>query len=208
MLYQELATSGIDYKPGDFKAEVHFLGQIIGATNVMEHDAIFVEAYFEMGEQWMSLSSCEGIQTQTCFVDNKNFACFCHPFDLHLTTENLFGWPRMIMRVWKLGDTNKPDLLSYGVCVLPNLKGYHTFDVQTWCLKGGMTNEAMWFFLESKPLMNSKDPMTGDLSDRSGIVSKPGPIVKISCEVIPRNFTFHSLSGVSQDIEEDEDDDD
>ena len=45
------------------------------------------------------------------------------PFDIHLTTENLHGWPRMILRIWKLGDTCKEDILSYGVAILPNLKG-------------------------------------------------------------------------------------
>ena len=40
MIYQKLAESGVDYKPGDFKAEIHFLGQIVGASNIMEKDAI------------------------------------------------------------------------------------------------------------------------------------------------------------------------
>lgn len=208
MLFKELEKSGIDYKPGDFKAEVHFLGQIIGASNVMEHDPIFIEAYFKAGEKWRFLSSKKDIQTQTCYVDHNNFACFCHPFDIHLTTENLHGWPRMILRIWKLGDTCKEDILSYGVAILPNLKGYHVIEIQTWCLKGALTDEAMWFFLESKPIMNTKDPLNGDLSNRKNIISKPGPKVKISCEVIPRNFGFHSLSGINLKEEEDEDDDD
>jgi len=205
-LYQQLAESGINYKPGDFKAEIHFLGQIIGASNVMEHDAVICECHCIHGEQWRYLSRRLNIQTQACYADSNNFACFCHPFDLHFTTENPFGWPRIVARIWKLGDNNKYDLLSYGTTVLPNTKGYHEIEFQTWCLKGSLTDEALWFFLGSKPIMNTSDPLDSNLSIRSNIISKPGPKILLSCEVILRNFTFHSISGTTkEDTDSDED---
>ena len=198
MLFKKLANSGVDYKPGDFKAEVHFLGQIIGASNVMEQDKIFIEAYFIVGEQWRFLSPKLNIQTQTSVVDHNNFACFSHPFDLHLTTENLFGWPKMVVRIWKLGDTNKVDLLSYGTGVLPNTQGYSEIEFQTWCLKGSLTDETLWFYMDSKPLMNASDPLDANLLKRKNIISKPGPKVLLSCEVITRNFGFYSISVSSE----------
>jgi len=206
MLFKKLAESGVNYKPGDFKAEVHFLGQIIGASNVMEHDAIICEAHCVQGDQWRLLSKKLNIQTQACFVDENNFACFCHPFDLHYTTENPFGWPRLVVRLWKLGDNNKLDILSYGTTILPNTKGYHEYDFQTWCLKGSLTNEAMWFFLGSKPIMNTSDAVDANLMNRKNIISKPGPKVKISCEVILRNFGFHSISGAAKEDHDSDDD--
>ena len=204
MLFKKLAESGVEYKPGDFKAEVHFLGQIIGASNVMESDSIFIEAYFVVGDQWRFLSPKLNIQTQTSSVNHNNFACFCHPFDLHLTTENLFGWPKIVVRIWKLGDTNKVDLLSYGTAVLPNSQGYNEIEFQTWCLKGNLTNETLWFFMESKPLMNASDPLDANLLKRKNIISKPGPKVLLSCEVITRNFGFHSISVSSNDKKDDD----
>ena len=113
MLFRTLASSGIEYKPADFKAEAHFLGQIVGASNIIENDSVFIEAFFDLGKDWRCLSPTSTIQTQTCFVDEYNFACFAHPFDLHLTTENIFGWPRLIVRLWKLDDTNQVDLISF-----------------------------------------------------------------------------------------------
>lgn len=195
MLYKTLANSGIHYKPADFKAEVHFLGQIVGASNIIEHDAVFIEAYFEIGDQWRYLSSQATIQTQSCFVDEYNFACFAHPFDLHLTTENLYGWPRLIVRLWKLDDTNKVDLVSYGTTILPNTSGYHEIEFETWSLKGNVTQETLCFFMGSKPLMNTSDPVNSNLDKRKAIISKPGPKVHLTVEVILRNFSFHSLSG-------------
>ena len=204
MLFKKLAESGVEYKPGDFKAEVHFLGQIIGASNVMDCDSIFIEAYFVVGDQWRFLSPKINIQTQTSSVNHNHFACFCHPFDLHLTTENLFGWPKLVARIWKLGDTNKVDLLSYGTAVLPNSQGYSEIEFQTWCLKGSLTNEILWFFMDSKPLMNASDPLDANLLKRKNIISKPGPKVLLSCEVITRNFGFHSISVSSNDKNDDD----
>ena len=203
MLYKTLYNSGIEYKPADFKAEVHFLGQIVGASNIIENDSVFIEAFFDLGKNWRCLSPTSTIQTQTCFVDEYNFACFAHPFDLHLTTENIFGWPRLVVRLWKLDDTNQVDLISYGTTILPNTNGYHEIEFETWCLKGNVTQETLGFFMGSKPLMNTSDPVTSDLDNRKQIISKPGPTVHLNVEVLLRNFTFHSLSGVKTGENED-----
>lgn len=205
MIFQKLAGSGISYKPADFKTEVHFFGQIVGASNVIEHDSVFIEAYFVTGEQWRYLSPKLFIQTQTCEVDHFNNVTFCHPFDLHLTTENLSGWPRLVVRIWKLGDTNKVNILSYGTCYLPNTKGYHELEFQTFCLKFSVADEALWCQLNSKPLISMSDPMDPNLIKRNFLLSKPGPKVKVTCEVILRNFTFHALSGLEEEkVEEEE----
>ena len=205
---KKLGESGIDYKPADFKCEVHFLGQIVGASNLIEKNPVFIEAYFVTGEQWRYLSPKSTIQTQTSFIDQNNFACFCHNFDLHLTTENLHGWPRMVVRIWKLDVVNKTDLLSYGTTILPNTSGYHEITFETFCLKGNLINETLGFFMDSKPKMNTSDPVTSNLDKRKYLITKPGPKVSITVEVILRNFTFHSLSGVNVYEEDDDNDSD
>jgi len=48
-----------------------------------------------------------------------------HPIDLHYTVNELSGWPRGIFKVWRLDKTNKIDVFSYGVCILPKTSGYH-----------------------------------------------------------------------------------
>ena len=105
-----------------------------------------------------------------------------------------------------MGENNKYDLLSYGTTVLPNTKGYHEIEFQTWCLKGSLSDEAMWFFLESKPMMNTSDALDANLENRSNIISKPGPKIHLTCEVITRNFEFHSISGADKETNESDDD--
>ena len=40
---------------------------------------------------------------------------FALPFDLHYTTRNIYGWPKLITRLWKLDETNKVDLGKYNI---------------------------------------------------------------------------------------------
>ena len=53
---KNLGESGLDYKPADFKCEDHFLGKIIGASNVIEKNPVFIEGYFVTGGLWSYLS--------------------------------------------------------------------------------------------------------------------------------------------------------
>ena len=199
MIYEKIEESGIHYKKADFKVEVHFLGQIVGVSNIIETDAVFLEAYIECDDnQWKFLSFPKLIQTQTSFIDYRHFACFSHPFDIHLTTENIHGWPRMVVRIFKFGDDDKAVLLSYGTCLLPNTSGYHEIEFDTWQLGENIYNETLSFFMESKPNLSGMDPVNSDLSDRVNIVAKPGPKVHINVEVILRNFSFQVLSGVEE----------
>ena len=67
MIYQKLAQSGVNYKPGDFKAEIHFLGQIMGASNIMEKDPIICEAHCVYGSKWRILSKKLNIVLFICY---------------------------------------------------------------------------------------------------------------------------------------------
>lgn len=44
-------------------------------------------------------------------------------------------------------------------------------------------------------MMNSSDPVSSDLENRKVLITKPGPTIHISVEVILRNFSFHSIRG-------------
>lgn len=125
---------------------------------------------------------------------------------MHYTTDNIYGWPRLIARIWKLDETNKVDLsifininiVSYGVTSLPNTTGYHEISFHTWSLQGNLLQETLSFFMDSKPMMNTSDPVSANLENRKSLITKPGPVVHMYCEVITRNFTFHSISSKNE----------
>ncbi len=78
---------------------------------------------------------------------------------------------------------------------LPNICGYHEITFNTWSLQGSLSQETLSFFMDSKPMMNSSDPVSSSLDNRKFLMTKPGPIIHINVEVILRNFSFHSISG-------------
>jgi len=65
-------NSEIVYMASDLKPEVHFIGQILGASNIFEDDGIFLEAFFESGDKWICLSPNFSIQSQTCYKNVKS----------------------------------------------------------------------------------------------------------------------------------------
>ena len=67
-----------------------------------------------------------------------DFFCFDQPFDLHFQTERYCGWPRIVVKIWKLDQTNTIDLLSYSTMNLPNSPGY------TWSLHGNIREETLF----------------------------------------------------------------
>jgi hypothetical protein len=66
-ILKKVGNYGLEYKASDLKTEVHFLGQIVGASNIMEVDGIFCEVFFEAGDKWKCLSSNPTLQTQTSY---------------------------------------------------------------------------------------------------------------------------------------------
>ncbi len=62
-------SNQIDYKAADLKTEVHFLGQIIGASNLSDEDGIFCEAFFEAGDRWNCMTHNYTLQTQTSYTN-------------------------------------------------------------------------------------------------------------------------------------------
>jgi len=154
-----------------------------------------VRLFFDAGPDWQLLCPVTTIQTQTAYNDVSNFVTFAHPFDLHYTTQNIFGWPKLITRLWKLDETNKVDLVSYGCITLPNSAGYHEIEFDTWMLKGTLQQETLGFFLDTNPKMNIADPVSSNLEYRKFLITKPGPKIHLQVEVLLRNFSFHSISG-------------
>lgn len=194
-LKQNLNSYDINYKPGDFKIEIHFFGQIVGASNVNETSGLFCDCYFDSGPSWKILSPPQIYQTQTGYADVSGFIAFSHPFDLHYSSNNLYGWPRIVCRLWKLDNASKIDLLAYGCSVLPNEAGFHKCEFNTWILQGDLKTETLGYFLETKPKMNSTDPVSVNLHERKELVTKPGPKIHFNVEILLKSFFFHSVSG-------------
>uniref|UniRef100_A0A8C2UNR7 B9 domain-containing protein 2 n=1 Tax=Chinchilla lanigera TaxID=34839 RepID=A0A8C2UNR7_CHILA len=71
-------------------AEVHVIGQIIGATGFSE-SSLFCKWGIHTGAAWKLLSGVREGQTQVDTPQVGDMAYWCHPIDLHFATKGLQG---------------------------------------------------------------------------------------------------------------------
>uniref|UniRef100_A0A8I5Y6N1 B9 domain-containing protein 2 n=1 Tax=Rattus norvegicus TaxID=10116 RepID=A0A8I5Y6N1_RAT len=78
-------------------AEVHVIGQIIGATGFSE-GSLFCKWGIHTGAAWKLLSGVREGQTQVDTPQTGDMAYWSHPIDLHFATKGLQGTYRMTGR--------------------------------------------------------------------------------------------------------------
>ena len=59
-------NSNLDLRKGDYKAEIHFIGQIECGKDFAIKEELFCEAYVEIGSAWTSFGDPSNIQTHCC----------------------------------------------------------------------------------------------------------------------------------------------
>ena len=48
-----------------------------------------------------------------------------HPLELHFSVNDIAGWPKALIKVWRLDRSNKIDACSYGTILFPREVGFH-----------------------------------------------------------------------------------
>lgn len=84
-------------------AEVHVIGQIVGASDFVSVEGLFCKFALQTGGAWTLLSGLKEGQTQ---VDNprqsgSGGAVWAHPIDVHYATRGLQGWPKIVVQVYR-----------------------------------------------------------------------------------------------------------
>ena len=109
-----------------------------------------------------------------------------HPFDFHLATNSLTGWPRLLVRVWRLDLYENIDIVGYGSCLMPNQSGPTDLICETWRPKGSPMQESQAFYLEGPPKITGADVLS--IGQISMISSQSSGRVHIHCETLMKNF--------------------
>ena len=111
-------------------AEVHFIGQVVGATDFFPYKSLFckvnylpnaggafnktylqwlsnkVDYMFQWsihtsgGGAWRLLQGLREGQTQVDNPGDEDFTCWSHPVDVHYATKGLQGWPKFHLQVY------------------------------------------------------------------------------------------------------------
>lgn len=77
------------------------------------------ELIVKVGEGWRVLSAEKATQTHTCYAEKGFPFNWSHPVEFYFAPKDLIGWPRGVVRVWRLDKSGKLDLYSYGVFNFP-----------------------------------------------------------------------------------------
>ncbi|NWY58956.1 B9D2 protein, partial [Chionis minor] len=116
-------------------AEVHVIGQIVGASGFPQR-RLFCKWGLHAGGAWKLLSGLGSGQTQVDDPQADDVAYWCHPLDVHFATKGLQGWPKLHFQVWHQDGFGRAEVLGYGFCHVPATPGCHALSCVTWRPRG------------------------------------------------------------------------
>ena len=183
----------VEKLPGDYKTEIHYIGQIVKGINFDTEIGLYCEVQLEYSDSWTELpqKADAPIQTITSYPGDEEIYVWCHPLDLYFASDSIFGSPKLIIRVWRLDDLGRIDLFSYGVCSLPCTSGSFYLECPTWRPIGNWRDEAMAFFVGGPPRLTNQDALNKKMNLRQKIKTVSSGTVVIELETILKNFEKH-----------------
>jgi B9 protein. len=180
----------------DFIPEVHFLGEIKSGCGFSGY-SLTCKWFVDWGTTtWSLLEGSQEGQTQFATTnssppDNTSSSTFVwnHPIDLHFTTANMKGWPRIILQVWNLDSYGNASILGYGFTFFPATPGIQEVEVNCWRPKGTLSEEVNHFFLGSSIRLTQERIIVDDAWEkRQNLVTILTGKVKIQISCIMRYF--------------------
>jgi B9 domain-containing protein 2 len=172
-------------------AEVHMIGQIVGASGFPEH-SLFCKWGIHTGGAWRVLAGLREGQTQVDNPQNEEFAYWSHPIDIHFSTKGLQGWPKMHFQVWHQDGYGRNELYGYGFCHIPTSPGMHQVECPTWRPVGTMREQISQMFLGGTPQLRNPDLIYSS-ADRFHLRTQAMGNVHIQIGVITRNFDKYGI---------------
>lgn len=178
---------GICKRSVSVMAEVHVIGEIIGASGFPSHN-LYCKWSVHVDGLWKLLAGQKEGQTQVDNPQNEECAKWCHPIDLHFATKGLKGWPKFHFQVWHQDSYGRNEIYGYGYCHVPTSPGTHDVDCVTWRpLCSGKFEQLRSFFVGGAPQLKTSDAIyTG--ADRYKLRTVAMGTVHLQLGVITRNF--------------------
>lgn len=99
-----------------------------------------------------------------------------------------------MVKVWRLDESNKLDLYSYGVFNFPRTSGFHSIECETWTPMGNWKTSAISIMTGTQPRLSTEHLGFSTLKNREFINSQTNGTVVIELETILRNFKNLGIS--------------
>eukprot|EP00026_Physarum_polycephalum_P019312 Phypoly_transcript_21272.p1 GENE.Phypoly_transcript_21272~~Phypoly_transcript_21272.p1 ORF type:complete len:176 (+),score=17.78 Phypoly_transcript_21272:55-582(+) len=173
-------------------AELHILGQLVGASGFPSQD-LFCKWSIVAGQNWSLLEGLIEGQTQVDVPKNGQMAIWAHPIDVHYATKGIQGWPKLKLQVWHQDMFGRNELYGYGFCHLPMSAGIFDLDCVTWRPQGSISDEITAFFLGGTPQL-ANDELVVSGADRYRLKTISMGTVHIHISIIHRDFAKYGIS--------------
>jgi len=167
-------------------AEVHIIGQIESAFDFPD-SRLCCRWNLQLGGGWRVIAGDRDGQTQTDLPSLHDRAYFCHPIDLHLTTQTIQGWPKLQLQIWHHDQFGRQELYAYGTVFVPVAPGDHEIHCNTWRPMGGFREETMQKFLGGGMQLGSLTSLENPLHRAKLRTMTMGTVV-LRLAIITRHF--------------------
>eukprot|EP00656_Telonema_subtile_P046442 TRINITY_DN5289_c0_g1_i5.p1 TRINITY_DN5289_c0_g1~~TRINITY_DN5289_c0_g1_i5.p1 ORF type:complete len:137 (+),score=20.16 TRINITY_DN5289_c0_g1_i5:153-563(+) len=81
---------------------------------------------------WRVLEGYLDGRTQIDHPGDGDMSYWEHPFDLHLATSSVAGWPKVSVQVWSEDFYGRKEIAGYGFGFVPTTVGEHRVEIQCW----------------------------------------------------------------------------
>ncbi|CAI5448156.1 unnamed protein product [Caenorhabditis angaria] len=127
-------------------AEVFISGSIESADGFGDNQ-LSIRWQISHGGGWKVMNGESEGQTQTDCPSIFEQAYLSHPLDLHLSTNTIQGWPKILIQVWHHDNYGRQEIAGYGSLVLPSSSGSYQLKCGCWRPKGSWREEMMQKFV-------------------------------------------------------------
>ncbi|CAG0917253.1 unnamed protein product [Notodromas monacha] len=174
-------------------AELHLIGQLVGAIDFSSGSCLFCKWSVSAGGSWRLLGGAESGQTQTAagtmVTGSESGQWFwSHPIDVHYATKGVQGWPKLMCQVFHLDLHGRCVLEGYGVTHFPASPGLHQVTIPCWkpC-SGSLKDQLVKTFLGGSVVLRNPQMAAGP-EDRYKLKTSGSGSVLVEINVISRHF--------------------
>ena len=179
-------------------AELHIIGQLSHAKNFNKGN-LFVLWEVVTGAHWEHIEGHEQGQTQVLVNPNDEGAVFAHPIDLHFRTQNIQGWPKLVVHVWSQDSYGRKDFVSYGTAFLPcYTSGFceEEVEIQTWTPTPPTFMARMRELLLGGTPQLKDDSLVHSMDSRYRLQTVPGGQIFFRLSMVSQHFDRFAVTGV------------
>ncbi|XP_064487798.1 B9 domain-containing protein 2-like [Ornithodoros turicata] len=173
-------------------AELHVFGQITGASEFATRN-LLCKWCLIVGDGWTVLEGLREGQTHVNFHHYEEISTWCHPVDIHLSTQGIQCWPKLYFQVWHQDHYGRNDLCGYGICFVPSTPGFHSLDCHIWRPLGSLSDEIARHFLGGSLHLQEPESTCGGGLDRFRLRTTGMGKIHLELYVIQRNFQKYGI---------------